>query len=116
MSEIRQGEVYWIDFGLPGGSEPGGRRPCVVVQSDLFNRSRIATAVVCVVTSNVSRADAPGNVLLEKGDGGLSKPSVVNVSQIVTVNKPELVDRIGKLDATTIDRVRQGLGLLFERV
>ena len=119
MSEIRHGqirqrEVYWLDFGPVTGSAPADRHPCVVVQNDVFNRSAIATSVVCLITSNLSRADAPGNVLLKKGDGGLPKPSVVNVSQIVTVSKPELIDRIGKLDSATIDQVREGLGLLFD--
>jgi len=116
VSEIRQGEIYWIDFGPTAGSAPAERHPCVVVQSDLFNRSRIATTVVCLITSNLRRADAPGNVRLSKGDANLPKASAVNVSQVLTVSKSELTERIGKLPAGTVDAVRSGLELLFERV
>ena len=115
MSEIRQGEIYWIDLGLAAGSAPAERHPCVVVQSDVFNRSRIATTVVCLVTSNLDRGRAPGNVHLKKGAGNLPKESVVNVSQVVTVEKADLVDRIGKLPTGMIDAVRTGLHLLFDR-
>ena len=116
MTDIRQGEVYWIDFGPVVGSAPAERHPCVVVQSDLFNRSLIATTVVCLITSNLNRAQAPGNVALRKGDANLPKASVVNVSQVLTVDKTELVEPIGKLPAATIDAIRGGLELLFDRV
>ena len=116
MTEVRQGEIYWFDFGASAGSAPANRRPCVVVQSDVFNRSFIATTVVCVITSNMARAEAPGNVALKLGDGNLPKASVVNVSQIFTVNKSELSERIGKLPASLVDTIRAGLELLFERV
>ena len=116
MSEIRQGEVYWIDFGPVTGSTPAERHPCVVMQSDIFNRSRIATTVVCLITSNVSLSRAPGNVALSKGAANLPKPSVVNVSQVLTVNKTELVERVGRLPASVIDVIRDGLQLLFDRV
>ena len=94
---IRQGDVYWIDLGEPAGSEPGYRHPHVVIQNNVFNRSRINTVVVCVITSNLKRAEAPGNVLLEEGEGNLPKPSVVNVSQIFTVDKRELDEKIGMI-------------------
>lgn len=116
MSEVRQGEVYWIDFGPAGGSAPAERHPCVIVQSDLFNRSQIATTVVCLITSNMSRSQAPGNVPLKRGDAGLPKASVVNVTQILTVNKAELEQRLGRLPAATIDAIRSGLQLLLDRV
>jgi mRNA interferase MazF len=115
VSELRQGEVYWIDFGPTTGSAPAERHPCVVVQSDVFNRSRIATTVVCLITSNLSRGHAPGNVALKKGDGNLPRQSIVNVSQVLTLNKAELVERIGRLPASTVDAVRDGLKLLFDR-
>jgi mRNA interferase MazF len=114
VSDIRQGEVYWIDFGPAAGSVPAERHPCVVVQSDVFNRSRIATTVVCLITSNLSRAQAPGNVMLKKGDGNLPKPSVINVSQVQTVDKADLMERIGRLSVNSIDAIRSGLHLLFE--
>jgi mRNA interferase MazF len=116
VNEIRQGDVYWVNFGPPDGSEPGGRRPCVVVQNDLFNRSRIATSVVCAITSNVGLADAPGNVILRKGEANLPKPSVVNVSQMGTLDKSELVERIGRLNPASIEKICEGLRLLFERI
>jgi mRNA interferase MazF len=115
VSEVRQGEVYWIDFGPAVGSAPAERHPCVVVQSDLFNRSRIATTVVCLITSNLSRSQAPGNVVLKRGDGGLPKDSVVNVTQILTVNKAELAERLGRLPAATVDAIRGGLQFLLDR-
>ncbi len=116
MSEVRQGQVFWLDFGSPGGSAPADRHPCVVVQNDVFNRSAIATTVVCLITSNLNRAKAPGNVLLKKGEAGLSKPSVVNVSQILTLDKTELVEYAGKLTAVSVTSVRDGLQMLFEKL
>jgi mRNA interferase MazF len=116
VSEIRQGQVYWLDLGPALGSAPAERHPCVVVQNDVFNRSGIATSVVCVITSNLKLANAPGNVLLKKGEARLPKTSVVNVSQILTVDKEELVDPIGKLGAAATESVRDGLHLLFERL
>ena len=80
MSGIRQGQVYWLDFGTAVGSAPAERHPCVVVQNDIFNQSAIGTSVVCLITSNLNRAKAPGNVLLKKGEANLQKASVVNVS------------------------------------
>jgi mRNA interferase MazF len=115
VNEIRQGEVYWIDFGPVTGSAPAERHPCVVVQSDVFNRSRIATTVVCRITSNLALARAPGNVPLREGDANLPKTSVINVSQVLTVDKAELVERIGRLSARIIDAVRDGLQLLLDR-
>jgi mRNA interferase MazF len=116
VSEVGQGEVYWIDFGPATGSAPAERHPCVVVQSDVFNRSRIATTVICLITSNLALSSAPGNVLLRAGDANLPKAGVVNVSQVLTVDKEDLVERIGKLPAGTVDAIRSGLELLFERV
>ena len=116
MSEIRQGQVYWIDFGPATGSAPAERHPCVVVQNDVFNRSGISTSVVCLITSNLNRANAPGNVLLKKGEANLPKASVVNVSQILTVDKAELVEYTGKLGDTPARAVRDGLQMLFDRL
>ena len=115
VKEIRQGEVYWLDFGPSSGSAPAERHPCVVVQSDVFNRSRIATTVVCLITSNMDRAAAPGNIALKKGDARLPKPSVVNVSQVVTVDKLDLEERIGRLPDPILAVVLAGLQLVFER-
>ena len=93
---INQGDVFWIEFDEPAGSEPGYRHPHVVIQNNLFNRSRINTVVVCALTSNLKRAKAPGNVNLNKGEANLPKKSVVNISQIFTVNKSDLSEKIGK--------------------
>lgn len=114
MKEIRQGEVYWLDFGSSSGSAPAERHPCVVVQSDVFNRTRIATTIVCLITSNLDRAAAPGNVVLKKGDARLPKPSVVNVSQVVTVDKMDLEERVGRIPSALLASVLRGLRLVFE--
>jgi len=115
VSQIRQGDIYWLDFGPRSGSAPAERHPCVVVQSDTFNRSAIATTVICLITSNLTRSSAPGNVILRKGDANLPKDSVVNISQVLTVDKNDLEDWTGKLSAATIDSILRGLALLFER-
>ena len=112
----RQGQVFWLRFGPLAGSAPADRHPCVVVQNDVFNRSRITTTVVCLITSNVMRAKAPGNVLLQNGEAGLSKYSMVNVSQVLTVDKAELVEYTGKLSAASAAAVRDGLHLLFDKL
>ena len=88
----------------------------MVVQNDIFNRSAIATSIVCLITSNLSRANAPGNVLLKAGEAGLPKASVVNVSQILTVDKAELVECAGRLSGAATGAVRDGLHLLFDRL
>lgn len=116
VTGIRQGQVYWLDFGPAAGSEPADRHPCVVVQNDLFNQSAIATTVVCLITSNLTRANAPGNVLLRKGEANLPKASVVNVSQILTVDKSELVESMGNLSVASADAVREGLHMLFDQL
>ena len=110
---IRQGDVYWIDLGPPGRSGPGYLHPHVVVQNDLFNRSRISTVVVCAITSNLKRGEAPGNVLLDQGEANLPKPSVVNVSQVFTVDKDELTEKIGSLASERVQEIVAGLDLLF---
>ena len=111
---IRQGEVYWVDLGEPSGSAPGYRHPCVVVQNNPFNRSRIGTVVVCAITSSLHRAAAPGNVLLAKGEANLSKESVVNVSQLLTVDKTDLFELIGTLSPQRVSEITAGLKLLME--
>jgi mRNA interferase MazF len=110
---IRQGDLFWIDLGSPSGSGPGLRHPHVVIQNDLFNGSRIRTVVVCALTSNLARAQAPGNVLLDEGEAGLPRRSVVNVSQIFTVDRADLVEKIGVLDPLRLREVLDGVDLLF---
>jgi mRNA interferase MazF len=111
---IKQGDVYWIDLDEPKGSEPGFRRPYVVVQNNIFNKSRINTVIVCSLTSNVKRAGMPGNVLLKKGEANLQKESVVNVTQVSTVDRLELDEKVGTLSSTRVHQILAGLKLVIE--
>lgn len=111
---IRQGEIYWVDLSGPKGSEPGYRHPHLVLQNNLFNISQINTVVVCSLTTNLYRAKAPGNVLLNKGEANLPRKSVVNISQIFTVNKSDLVDKIGQVSKDRLTEILTGLKLLTE--
>ena len=111
---ISQGDIYWINLEEPAGLEPGFRHPHVVIQNNLFNRSRIDTVVVCLLTSNLKLARVPGNVLLEKGEGNLAKQSVVNISQIYTVDKGDLVEWIGMLSEKRVRQILDGVRLLTE--
>ena len=110
---IRQGEVYWLSFGRRNDSAPAGRRPALVVQHDRFNRSAIATTVVAAVTSNLRLAAMPGNVRLARGEGGLPQPSVVNVSQIRTIDRTRLGERVGAIRPAKLRLVLQGLALVL---
>jgi mRNA interferase MazF len=111
---IRQGDIYWIDLGEPKGSEPGFRHPHVVVQNNIFNTSRINTIIVCALTSNVQRATIPGNVLLKKGEANLKKESVVNVTQVVTIDRADLAEKIGTLSSARVEQIIAGLKLVIE--
>lgn len=110
---MKRGEVWWASLPSPAGSGPGMRRPIVVVQSNPFNDSRIATVVIAVVTSNLALAEAPGNVRIVKSDSGLRKASVVNVSQVLTIDRTLLTDRIRALPAHLMQRVDAGLRLVL---
>lgn len=112
---ISQGDVWWADLSVPGGSEPGFRRPVVVVQSDEFNRSTLRTVVAVPLTSNVRWADAPGNVRLTAKSTGLSRESVANVSQIVTLDKAILTERVGKLSAAKLLLILSGIDVVLGR-
>jgi mRNA interferase MazF len=109
---MRQGEVYWLHFAGKG-SEPDGRRPAVVVQHDRFNRSAIQTTVVAAITTNLRLAQMPGNVRLRKGEANLPRPSVINVTQVRTVDRERLSDRAGALTPTRLREVLSGLSLVF---
>ena len=111
---INQGDIFWIELSEPSGSAPGYRHPNMIIQNNLFNRSRINTVVVCALTSDLERAKAPGNVLLSKGEANLPKRSVVNVSQIVTVDKSDLVEKIGTLSHERIQEVLDGIHLVIQ--
>jgi mRNA interferase MazF len=112
--EIRQGDIFWIEQDEPGGSEQGYRRPFVVVQNNLFNQSRIGTVVVCALTTNLQRAKSPGNVLLAEGECNLPKASVVNISQIFTVDKHSLEEYCGTLTSSKVEQILSGINLLLQ--
>lgn len=112
---IAQGEIWWADLGQPTGSAPGFRRPVVVVQGDSFNRSRISTVVCVPLTSNMKWAGAPGNVALDNRISGLPKDSVVNVSQIVTLDRGALTERAGVLPEATLELVLYGIDVVMGR-
>ena len=112
---ISQGEVWWADLGVPVGSAPGFRRPVLIVQGEALNRSRIATVVCVTLTSNIAWADAPGNVVLEANLTGLPKASVANVSQVVTLDKSVLRERVGKLSRAKLELVLAGIDVVLGR-
>ena len=111
---VQQGDIYWIDLEEAAGSEPGYRHPYVVIQNNVFNQSRIGTAIVCALTSNLRLADRPGNVLLDAGEAGLPRRSVVNVSQVFTVDKGHLSERLGTLSTRRVREILRGLNLVLE--
>jgi mRNA interferase MazF len=111
---INQGDLFWIEFDDPIGPGPGYKHPHVVMQNNVFNASRINTTVVCALTSNLQRATAPGNVLLDAGEGNLPKQSVVVMSQLLTVDKRELGDYIGRLSPTRIRHILEGIDLVLQ--
>ncbi len=108
---VRRGEIWWADLRDPTGSEPGYRRPVLVIQADDFNRSRIASVIVVVVSSNLRLAQAPGNVLLSRRASGLPKDSVANASQVITLDKSFLTERVGALPRSVLQQVEDGLRL-----
>jgi mRNA interferase MazF len=111
---IKQGDIFWVKLRAPKGSEPGFRHPHVVIQNDVFNASHINTVVICALTTNLKRAQAPGNVTLSKGEANLTKKSVVNISQVVTVNKSDLKDKIGSLSSEKTKKIIEGIKLLVD--
>src|SRR3990167_7285798 len=108
---MKRGEVWWASLPDPVGSGPGYRRPVLVIQSKPFNESRIATVIVAVITTNLVLGEAPGNVRLSKSESGLSKPSVVNVSQVITIDKSILTEKVKSLPGAVVQRVDEGLRL-----
>jgi len=108
---MKRGEVWWADLADPVGSGPGYMRPVLVIQSKPFNESRIATVIVAVITTNLALGEAPGNVRLSKSESGLPKPSVVNVSQVITIDKSILTEKVKSLPGAVVQRVDEGLRL-----
>lgn len=110
---MKRGEIWWASLPEPKGSEPGYRRPVVLVQADEFNRSNISTVVCASITSNLALANAPGNIRLSARSSGLSKPSVVNVSQLITVDKRFLSAKIKTIDLQSMSQIDESLRLVL---
>lgn len=110
---MRRGEVWWASLREPTGSEPGDRRPVVIIQSDDFTTSRIGTIIGAAVTSNTRLAFAPGNVFLRRREAGLPRDSVINVSQLLTLDKAVLTERIGRLSLHRLHELDAGLRLVL---
>ena len=112
---VSQGDIWWADLPMPRGSEPGFRRPFVVVQGDRLNQSRIGTVVCVLLTTNLRWANAPGNLLLNSRITGLPKDSVANVTQVITLDKTELAERVAKLPRAKVELILAGLDVVFGR-
>ncbi len=110
---MKRGEIWWATLPEPVGSGPGYRRPVLVIQSDPFNQSRIATVIAAALTSNTELALAPGNVLVKPRTSGLTKESVINVSQLITLDRKFLTERVKTLDQSVMDQVDDGLRLVL---
>lgn len=110
---MNRGEIWWASLPHPTGSGPGLRRPVLIIQSNAFTQSKISTVIVSVITSNLSLESAPGNVRISKSESGLSKPSVVNVSQLITIDESLLTEKVKALPGKTLGRVEDGLRLVL---
>ena len=113
MVKPKQGDIYWVRFGFARNSGPVGKRPAVVIQNDLLNISNIQTTVVCLITSNKKLGAIPGNVRLRKGMGNIPKTSVVVVSQMATIDKTRLLEKIGTLDRETLEEILGGCQMVI---
>ena len=103
------GELWWADFGIPFGSEPGYKRPVLIIQNDFFNNSKINTTIVIPLTTNLILADAPGNILITKRESKLKKDSVLTISQIEVIDRQRLIEKITKLDRTIIEKIENNI-------
>ena len=110
---IRKGSIYWVDFSPGKGSEPIGRRPGLMLQSDVLNDSKINTVIILSITSTIKFGELPGNVILSKGEANLPKKCVINVTQIKSVDKSSLKEKIGTLSNKKMDEVHEGLKLVM---
>jgi mRNA interferase MazF len=110
---MQRSEIWWATLPPPVGSSPGGRRPVLILQSDRFNRSRISTIVIATITSNLNLASSPGNVLLPAASSGLYRDSVINVSQIATVDRSQLTEYVGTIPEEMMERVEEGVKLVL---
>lgn len=110
---IKRGEIWWASLEKPGGAEPGYRRPVLIIQADAFNRSRINTVIAAVISSNLKLSQAPGNVRLAQGVSSLKKESVVNVSQLITLDKSFLSEHVGRISSSKQREIDEGLRLVL---
>ena len=110
---VERGDIWWAELGEPSGSEPGFRRPVLIVQSDAFNRSRLQTVIAVVLTSNLRLVDAPGNVLMPSKATGLPKDSVANVSQVITVDREFLTEKVSRVRGALLKDLDSGLRLVL---
>ena len=111
---IRRGEVWWADLGDPRGSGPGHERPVVILQADDFNKTHLKTVIVAIITTNLRLADMPGNVVVSTGSSGLESDSVVNITQLFTLDRTDLLEHLGRLPENKVDKISQGLRLVLE--
>ena len=111
---VRYGSIYWVDFSPGKGSEPKGRRPGLVIQNDILNDSKLNTVVVLAITSTMKFGELPGNVVLKKGEANMPKQCVINVTQIKTVDKASLKEKIGSLSKKKMLEVNKGLNLVLD--
>ena len=110
---IRKGSIYWVDFSPGKGSEPIGRRPGLVIQNDILNDSKLNTVIMLAITSTIKFGELPGNVILRKGEANLPKKAVINTTQIKSVDKKSIKEKIGTLSKRRMDDVYDGLKLVL---
>ncbi len=110
---VERGEIWWADLGEPRGSSPGFERPVLIIQSDYFNQTRINTLIVVIITTTIRLAKMPGNVLLSKRASGLKEESVVNVSQLFTLDRKDLLEHLGTISERKMEQIDQGLRLVL---
>jgi mRNA interferase MazF len=106
---MTRGEIWWVDYGIPYGSEPGYRRPVIIMQNDFFNDSKINTTVVVPLTTNLLLADVPGNILINKKDSKLNKDSVIIISQIGVVDKERLIEKISSINYEAMEKIEDNI-------
>jgi mRNA interferase MazF len=110
---IRKGSIYWVDFSPGKGSEPVGRRPGLVIQNDILNDSNLNTVIMLAITSTMKFGELPGNVVLRKAEANIPKKCVINVTQIKSVDKKSIKEKIGTLSKKRMDEVHDGLKLIM---
>jgi mRNA interferase MazF len=106
---MTRGELWWADYGIPYGSEPGYRRPVIIIQNNLFNNSKIKTTIVVPLSTNLLLADVPGNIFINKKDSGLTKDSVIIISQIGIIDKERLLEKVSKINRETVEKIENNI-------